>query len=250
MCCFTGPVSSVDNTRIFARWLPGSKPPRQVIAYQMDFKAKRDLAMVLPLPVAPGGGEKAVEFLNLEKAPDFFTRLHTLFPITIGRAYSAPAAAAGEPKAKLEVVKVGSFEASFVPSLADFARLDKRFRMGKGVWERLPQYRDWGFAVFKLRPDSTTVHPMAFSFPSAIPGSGLFFPTVHIHDGKVHAEEEFAHTLFCQVPSGRHGPPGWQESEKWASSVGKLEDAGLLNRSAHVYRRVLYGKFPNRDTWA
>ncbi|RYD35429.1 MAG: hypothetical protein EOP86_08495 [Verrucomicrobiaceae bacterium] len=251
MCCFTGPVSSVDNTRIFARWLAGAKPPRQVIAYQMDFKAKRGLAMVLPLPVPPDSGEKAVEFLNLEKAPDFFKRLHALFPepASAGSFSRAPGTDQAKPK-KLEVVKVGSFEASFVPSLADFGRLDERFRMGKGVWEQLPQYKDWGFAVFKLRPDTTTVHPMAFSFPNSLPGSGLFFPTVHIHDGRVHPEEEFDHTLFCQVPSGRHGPSGWQESEKWASSVGKIEDAGLLDRSAHVYRKFLSGKLPNRDTWA
>ncbi|MDB6134078.1 MAG: hypothetical protein JWM59_2321 [Verrucomicrobiales bacterium] len=249
MCCFTGPVSSVDNTRIFARWLAGTKSSRQVIAYQMDFKAKRDLAMVLPLPVPPGGGEKAVEFLNLEKAPDFFERLHALYPAPAAAGYFSRSDAADEAKLKLEVVKVGSFEASFVPFLADFRRLDERFRMGQGVWKQLPQYKDWGFAVFKLRPGFTTVHPMAFSFPNSLPGSGLFFPTVHIHDGKVHSEEEFDHTLFCQVPSGRHGPSGWQESEKWASAVGKIGDANLLDRSAHVYRKSLSGKLPNRDTW-
>jgi len=199
MCCFTGPVSSVDNTRIFARWLPGGKPARQLIAYQMDFKAKRDLAMVLPLPVVPGSGEQAVQFLNLEKEPEFFTKLKELFPEpqNYGGVGKGPVMISTAAEETLEVVKVGSFEASFAPfapALADFARLDKRFRMGKGVWEQLPQYKDWGFAVFKLRRDSTTVHPMAFSFPNAMPQAGLFFPTVHIHDGKVHAAEEFDHT--------------------------------------------------------
>lgn len=251
MCCFTGPVSRVDNTRIFARWLPGSRPARQVIAYQMDFKAKRDLAMVLPLPVVPGSGEQAVQFLNLEKEPEFFRKLKDLFPESknygsVGKSSVAYV----EEEARLEVVKVGSFEASFVPALADFARLDKRFRMRAGVWEQLPQYKDWGFAVFKLRRDSTTVHPMAFSFPNALPKGGLFFPTVHIHDGKVHAEEEFDHTLYCQTPHGRHGPRDWRESEKLPSSLEKLEDAGLLDRSEHVYRKSLLGLLPNRDIWA
>ena len=51
----------------------------------------------------------------------------------------------------LRVHDVGLFEASFVPTLADFERLDPRFRLSPGVWEQLPQYRDWGFAVFKLK---------------------------------------------------------------------------------------------------
>lgn len=251
MCCFTGPVSRVDNTRIFARWLPGSKPPEQFIVYQMDFKASQDLAMVLPLPIVPGSGEKAVTFLDLEKEPEFFNKLKQLFPVNWFPLAPAPEARrfTGEPKA-LEVVKVGSFDASFVPTQAEFARLDSRFRFPEKVWKQLPQYKDWGFAVFKLRKDSTTVHPMAFRFPNAKPEAGLFYPTVHIHDGKVHSEEEFDHTLYCQIPSGRRAPSGWDESEKLPSSLGKLEDAGILDREAHLHRRSLIGTLPNRDTWA
>ena len=115
---------------------------------------------------------------------------------------------------------------------------------------KLPQYADWGFAVFKLRKDATTVHPMAFSFPNAHPGKGLFFPTVHIHDGSVHAEEEFSHTLYCQTPSGNHGPKAWEESAKLPASLGKLNDSGLLDPSGHVYRRSLTGMLPNVDTYA
>lgn len=250
MCCFTGPVLGVDNTRIFARWLPGSRPPRQLLAYQMNFKARRDLAMVLPLPVVPGSGEKAVEFLNLEKVPDFFEKLTTLFPERTDSYGKTPAMICVPASTMLEVVKVGSFEASFVPTLADFRRLDRRFRMKEGVWEKLPQYADWGFAVFKLRRDSTTVHPMAFSFPNSMPKNGLFLPTVHIHDGEVHAEEEFDHSFYCQVPRGHRGPPDWQESAKLPSSLGPLDDAGLLDRHSHVHRREIAGLLPNRDTWA
>lgn len=250
MCCFTGPVLGVDNTRIFARWLAGSRPPRQLLAYQMNFQTRRDLAMVLPLPVVPGSGENAVEFLNLEKVPDFFEKLKTLFPAPKTRGKIPVAVSANYGAGTLEVVKVGSFEASFVPSQADFRRLDRRFRMKDGVWEKLPQYADWGFAVFKLRRDSTTVHPMAFSFPNSMPKNGLFLPTVHIHDGEVHTEEEFDHSLYCQVPEGHRGPPGWQESAKLPSSLGPFDDAGLLDRNGHVYRREIAGLLPNRDTWA
>lgn len=252
MCCFSGPVSSVTDTRLFARWLPGTKPDRQVIAYQMRYRTKREVAMILPLPVVPRSGEESVKFLDLEKEPEFFERLEKLWPVpemTMGKA-AAPAPVAASSREPLLVIKVGSFEASFVPSQEDFSRLDRRFRLGDEVWKKLPQYADWGFAVFKLRKDATTVHPMAFSFPNANPRNGLFFPTVHIHDGKVHPEEHFSHTLYCQTPSGHHGPRGWEESEKLPASLGKIEDAGLLDKGDHVYRKSLVGMLPNRDTYA
>ncbi len=251
MCCFSGPVSNVAHTRIFARWLPGSKPVRQALAYQMEFSADSDVAMILPIPVAPGTAEDAVKFLDLEKEPKFFDRLQELFPVPkVKYAVPPPTDAADETPRKLVVVKVGSFEASFVPSLADFSRLDARFRLSDKVWKQLPQYGTWGFAVFKLSKDSTTVHPMAFSFPNAEPTKGLFFPTVHIHDGKVHEKEEFHHTLYCQVPKGGRAPLNWSESGLLPSSLGKLQDADLLDRSEHVYRSSIYGIRPNTDTYA
>jgi hypothetical protein len=37
------------------------------------------------------------------------------------------------------VREVGSFEASYVPKIADFSRLDERFRLPVAVWKKLPQ---------------------------------------------------------------------------------------------------------------
>ena len=252
MCCFSGPVSSVTDTRIFGRWLPETRPTRQLLAYQMRYSTKKEVAMILPIPVVSGSPEDAVKFLDLEKEPELFEKLEKLWPVPdrTGAKSPAPVAGGGYSGKPLPVIRVGAFEASFVPTQADFARLDFRFRLKDKVWQKLPQYADWGFAVFKLRKDATTVHPMAFSFPNANPGNGLFFPTVRIHDGKVHAEEEFSHTLYCQTPSGYYGPKGWEESGKLPVSPGKIEDAGLLDKSDHVYRRSLLGLLPNRDTYA
>ena len=61
MCCFSGPVTFVRGTRIFARI---TEPGRQAIVYQMEFGAKQDLAMILPLPVAAGSDEKALKFID------------------------------------------------------------------------------------------------------------------------------------------------------------------------------------------
>jgi hypothetical protein len=89
---------------------------------------------------------------------------------------------------------------------------------------------------------------MTFSFPNANPGDDLFFPTVHIHDGKVHAVEESSHTLYCQTPSGYHGPEDWEESGNLPASPGKTGGAGLVDKRDHVSRRLLVGILPNRDT--
>ena len=64
----------------------------------------------------------------------------------------------------------------------------------------MPDYRRFGFAVFKLKPGAQTVHPMAFEFPTSL-GAQVFSPTVHVHDNKVHARAKFDHVLYCQ-PSG------------------------------------------------
>ncbi len=50
MCCFSRPVISVSQTRIFAR---SAEQGRQLLIYQMALNANQDLAMILPLPVPP-----------------------------------------------------------------------------------------------------------------------------------------------------------------------------------------------------
>src|SRR5262245_41797857 len=105
MCCFSRPVEDVSDTKIFARIGEGVT---QYIAYAMSMKAKEDLAMVLPIPVVKGSGEKAVNFINLEKYPKLFDDLWQGFPLPraafLGGPFGRPPAAAP----KLEVQSVGS----------------------------------------------------------------------------------------------------------------------------------------------
>ena len=141
-----------------------------------------------------------------------------------------------------------SVGASFVPAIKDFARLDKQFRLPDGVWEKLPQYKDFGFAVFKLKkPEKGTqqVHPMAFEFPRE-DKKVLFFPTVHIHDGTVPAKAKFDHSLFCQA--GDVPPIEWEESPGHANSFVKVKETqGIVEPNAHVYRKLMKGNFDNKD---
>jgi hypothetical protein len=243
MCCFSQSVELVSDTNIFARSENGS----QFLIYRMTYAAAGDLAMVLPLPVPPNPPEDAVRFINLERYPNFFDDMQRGFPmlrsIGINESYRIAA--------QLKVYDVGSFEASFVPQIADFDRLDERFRIPSEVWAQLPAYSEYGFAVFKLKGGSNPhdVHPMAFKFPRRNPEL-LYFPMVHVHDRKVHALAHFDHMLYCQAdPDMDEYLQGWEKSFHRASEFMDIaRTVGLVDPTLPCWRRPLVGRRENKDT--
>jgi hypothetical protein len=248
MCCFSRPVDLVADTNIFAR---AGKDGRQFLVYAMTMFAKEDLAMILPIPTPKAPKEDAVKFINLEKYPDFFKDMSAAFATRGGT--KGDNSLGGKPgSADLKVVSVGAYDASFVPTVKDFSRLDERFRLPTEVWESLPQYKDYGFVVFKLKKtekdkDKSKVHPMAFDFPRAN-AKKLFFPTVHIHDGKVHDKAGFDHALYCQQSGEEDLLMKWEESPQPAGLFMKIDKCeGLLAKDGHCYRRELRGKLKNED---
>ncbi len=260
MCCFSQPVELVSETNIFARSANG----RQFLAYSMSYAASSDLAMVLPLPVPPNPGEEAVTFINLQRYPKFFDDMSRGFPRRMVLARGGGPESRSLPK--LRVHDVGDFEASFVPRLEDFGRLDERFRIPADVWDRLPAYRDFGFAVFKLKASPSRrsedvislahgsreprrVHPMAFTFPRRNPEL-LYFPTVHIHDREVHPYARFDHMLYCQPDAATDDAlQGWEESQMRASEFIDIARAeGLVDPSQSCWRLLLEGRRQNIDT--
>ena len=157
----------------------------------MNVAARSPVAMILPLPVPPRPGDDALRFIDMKGYPRFFHDLDAAFPALALAASRGGFGASGvaPERPTLTVHEVGDFVASFVPSLADFDRLDARFRLSDAVWEALPIYADYGFAVFQLkdlgpggwlrrlfgRAAARTIHPMAFEFPRRDPDV-LFFP--------------------------------------------------------------------------
>lgn len=236
MCIFSRPIEAVWNTCIFARLNPEG---RQYLAYSMSASLPEEMAMVLPLPVASG---QTIEFLDLSGCPHLFAHFKRSFQMQ-SRSQSRDVLSLSLEL--LPVVDVGAFQASFVPGLADFNRLDPRFRLDSSVWQKLPQYQDFGFAVFQLRDGEREFHPMGLSFPSRHPDR-VFFPTVHVHDGDVPEEEEFDHSLYLQSSVA---PEGWHPSlQSLGAHIPWQEDTvGLLDRSQLGFRRELKGKLPNRD---
>ncbi len=243
-------MKHVARTRIFARPTQGN---RQVVIYQMQFEADEALAMILPIPFQSGADPKELKFFNFSSYPKFFADFRSGFP-EIGRGLTADTArrygSIPAPAPKLEVFPVGSFEASFVPTLADFERLDERFRIDAAIWRKLPGYDRMAFVVFKLKPGRQEVHPMGFAFPREDPNR-LFFPTVHIHDGAIHFREEFDHDLYVQGNDERSAAVvGWIESTGLASQFMQYDRTGeILHAHAHAYWSQIRGSHKNEDIY-
>jgi hypothetical protein len=262
----------VSSTQIFARRIDET---RQALVYSMRVAIDEPLAMVLPLPVVPGSGDDAVAFVDLSGYPEFFSDLDDAFPTPTPSRFGGLAAAAAIPdNAKpLVVHDVGDFVASYVPSRADFTRLDPQFRIPDGVFDAHAEYADYGYAVFQLKPQPAppppkkrwfrrapppidpggehAVHPMAFTFPSRRPGA-LYFPTLHVHDGAVVPREaRFDHELYCQSSDAVLTRTfAWRASDK---QLGKYVDAkraaDLVTGKDLAYRSVIAGMQPNTDHW-
>ena len=234
---FSRSVAHVSKTKIFARATPQKT---QMLVYSMTLAADAALAMVLPVPTSPGAPDDALRFIDLEDYPTFFDHMRSAFPPDLQMPSRAVGLASGAAPPMLTVHEVGAFEASFVPTLADFARLDPRFALPPATWEAMPGYADWGFAVFKLKgfgaaravveasepprrrpgflarlfgagagdataPATTTTTTNKTIHPMAFElrprdPGVIFFPTVHVHDGTVHETAHFDHTLYCQIP--------------------------------------------------
>lgn len=258
MCCFSGPVRMVENTRIFGR-LTGRGT--QMLVYSMAYSSADPVAMILPLPVQPPATEPSIRFLNLQSYPLFFHDLEAAFPYLLPRPRSGGAPGGAPSRVTLAVQEVGDFVASFVPRLADFDRLDKRFRLPLSVLDQVPDYHDYGFAVFQLRQTraGSTVHPMALEFVTRLRET-VFFPTVHVHDGKVHPFEEFHHALYVQDPrlasSGSAGfayardpkVPLVQSVQALGARVDVRRSQRVVQPNEPGYRLLLRGELPNKDT--
>jgi len=245
MCIFSARVNQVTDTEIFVRVNAAGE---QYTVYQNKFDTDTENAMIIPIPEATVG-EMGVEFINLEKYADFFKDIRESFPKSLSKGLRRSETFGLCLHDAIEVHQVGSFEASYVPSQDDFERLDERFRLDSSAWEKLPEYQDYGFIVFKFKPGNQKPHPMAFKFKSAIPDYA-YFPTVHVHDGKVHEREGFDHTLYLQHEGNKSPPDNWNSNtEKGAKAhLKKYRSLEILaDFSNLIYKRRIVGTYANTD---
>jgi hypothetical protein len=259
MCCFSS-KTDVSQTTLFARIV---RPGTQVVVYQMRYTAKEPTAMILPVPVRLPAREDSVRFKSLKGYPNFFEHLERGFPEkrTFSLSGSKGVPATQVAAAPLAVHDVGDFVASFVPSAADFGRIDPRFVLSKDIWDKVPSIQGFGFAVFQLKELSGSPHPIAFEVDTKLDGT-LFFPTLHIHDGTVHESDDFDHALYLQEPeldarvSGYDGPDAKDEHTGLVRSDRAAKDfvetgrtEGLVNPDLLIHKLTMRGTLPNRDTF-
>ena len=246
MCIFTGEgAPRVASTRIFGT----TDGETATLVYSMSLEVDSEVAMILPLPVKLGLGEAALSFVSLEEYPEFFDDLQRGFPQPVAASADVLTFAPQSLALKQLVVHtVGAFEASFVPHLRDFNRLDPRFRLSDDIWAKLPLYADYGFAVFRLTPGTDKrVHPMAFRFQTRHPDR-TFFPTVHVHDGALHPTAQFDHQIYYQVFTNRLKLPWELGSFDVASKfMNESKAQGLVRMDKPVYTWWLVSEQPNRD---
>ncbi|HZQ06560.1 MAG TPA: hypothetical protein VFD70_08265 [Anaerolineae bacterium] len=230
MPLFSADVTRVANTRIFAR---PTGQATQYLVYQIEYESQNDLALIIPIPTPPGTASDAVRFIDLSGYPVFFANLASGFPVARGGVVNASAHTPAQ--------QVGSFGASFLPSLADFSQLDTRYRISDEMWKQLPEYNDYGFAVFILRADAQMTHPIALEFPVRNPNL-LYFPTVNLHASTFEQDSYFDHDLFCQAHVD------WLRSYDVAQSFMDIDRAqGILDPNQRVERFTVLGLHPNSD---
>jgi hypothetical protein len=262
MCMFVS-TARVRATKIFATRHRG----RQTLVYSAEVESAGSNAMVLPIPATPAD---SIELLDLSPYPRFFDAISGYYD------WPPPPPAFGRPGAPLEVFRIGSFEASIVPSREDFHRLDARFRMMAGLQAVLAErYADWPFVVYQFAPGKHDLHPFGVGFESRYPGH-LFFPTLHVHDGG-HAPPaaDYRHKLSAQgarlttrqeppdrraheapwvdprwrsaLPPGYGGPEaGWQAPPPpQRPAVPAFVDLDRPYDTAHVF-----GHYANQDLYA
>lgn len=254
---FAAPVKHVSKTRIFA-CMQGD---RQTLVYDASVSTETPNAMILPVPIRPGGAVE-ITLLDLSPYPTLFDDLARPFAsLEVSRGGFGPAFGAPQP-APLPVVRVGSFEVSIVPAAYDFGRLDAKFaalsqsvsRRGKGGTSTLDvlqeRYLDHAFVVYQLAPGEGSIHPFGFAFTSRYPR--LFFPTLHVHDSGAPAEAEFDHALFAQRAAlYQRSPVPLVEPSPYAAIPGYAPSMPpFLDPALPVDRALVRGWHPNRDSFA
>lgn len=256
----------VSATKIFARH---TEPSYQLIVYGMSIATDSSAAMILPIPVKPDSGENAIRFIDMSpvknkpsnidyqkesfailpyisNAPrSFFDELENIchseyIPESskiVSNTFDQPfSSETDESSSILKVHDVGDYEASYIPSKDDFTRVDECFWLKTKIWDKLPDYSQYGFVVFQLKTSKDyrkkfDIPPMAFEFPTSDPYR-LFFPTTHVHgneDDNNFSKADFDHILYCQRPNAR-------EEFKYQRDLLKQKNPTVAKNIEIIYR--------------
>eukprot|EP01102_Stenamoeba_stenopodia_P018643 TRINITY_DN6877_c0_g2_i3.p1 TRINITY_DN6877_c0_g2~~TRINITY_DN6877_c0_g2_i3.p1 ORF type:complete len:331 (-),score=76.52 TRINITY_DN6877_c0_g2_i3:471-1406(-) len=165
-------------------------------------------AMILPV-VSYAKGED-VQLIDLSHFKDMFDRLEKFFESMRPRKNSRfiEESEDDEEENSLEVVRVGSYDVSIVPTKEDFRLLRKDVfqldpTVGKLFGDEYPE--NFAFIVCKLA-ESEEFHPFGYVSPrqkdsDKSNGSTMFVPTYHFH-GKAKSTADWDHTIYIASQDG------------------------------------------------
>lgn len=201
MCIMAAPVRSVSDTRIFV----GTEPRKllQLTVYQMAVQLASHVgkgnAMILPVPVGTFGAG-TIQLVDLSAIPDFFESYVEAF-VERSRSFGTKGLSRGLDD-DLEVLRVGNYDVSVVPTVDDVKRLNRNvFEVSPDTEAVLRTEYSVGFAflVAQLR-ESGKFHPLAYLSP--VVGDKMFVPTRHAH-GPERGLPKWDHLIFYR---GEQGP--------------------------------------------
>lgn len=236
MCIMASPVQSVTDTRIFVGRDVGSA--RQLTVYSMSVQLQtrtgKGNAMILPVPVGPAG-VSAIELVDMSRVPDFFDPFVEAF-IERSRGFSLSKGITNDADSLLEVVRVGNYDVSLVPTVDDIKRLNRDvFDVSPDTEHTLRTEYGYGmvFLVAQLR-ESGNFHPLAYIHPFA---GTLFVPTRHEH-GKGGSGDlpRWDHQIFYQGSADPDPLPRDHRNQAFRRTISG-EHANLYVRGVQVMLR-------------
>jgi hypothetical protein len=179
MCIISGPVLSVNSTKILA--LPSKNGNRQLTVYRNAVTTPDSNTMCLPVP-----NPNTVKFENVPK--DIFKQCSKSFDIRLSRGFSDGIVAGAvlstnSARRALPIQSHGSYEVVLVPSMDDLDLIPTHFTvLSSEVVEFLKASYPINFGVLlcKLKKGSTDYEPFAYSH-NIQANDQLFFPTKHYH---------------------------------------------------------------------
>ena len=199
MCIILARVESVSNTQLY---ISSSKTKeRQLVIYTNKVTSPDSNAMILPVP-----NPLSVELLNFRHYKDIFEDCQKCFrhyddTRHLYATRSLACSASDSHRPVLPVYTIGSYQASIVPSLDDFDRLNTNIlRVNPEVASLLRKTYDseFGFLVCQLKRGNHQYHPFAYTH-SIHSNRLLFVPTLHYHLGEKGSSADWDHTIYSPM---------------------------------------------------
>ncbi len=174
MCIISGPVLSVNNTKILV--LPSRNRRRQLTVYRNAVDTPDSNMMCLPVP-----NPNTVKFEHVPK--DIFKQCDNSFAKEYRQATLSARSWSSGTRSALPVLSHGSYDVVLVPSMSDFDRIPSPFNtLTEDVITFLTQSYppEFGIVLCRLKQGHSDYEPFAYSHDIQTNGK-LFFPTKHYH---------------------------------------------------------------------